>query len=1109
MPPLKTIIVGATLIAGASCVFASPTSFTHVDLASPSGTQLRVEALDPHILRLWQVKPGAKFERPVSLAMETAPTTRVPLRVSDDAGPVLIQSGALSLQIDRATLAFEISPPPKNGPLLPPTTISFAQNGPGWSLARRLGAGERLLALGQDNHNNGRLDRRGVIRELWAGQQINSGNVTAEYPVPLLICLGDDGRAFGLFFDNVHKLRFDLGATNKNELRLDAAGGDADLYFIDGPRIADVIERYTRLTGRPALPPLWALGYWQSKCTYYDWKALDGAYNQLDSRGFPVDVMVIDFDWPEFMTNYRWAKRWYPEGRTPADKIKDYRQKGVRIVNSQSGPAVKEDSPTFATGWAAGIFATDGKGNPVECCHYSGKLLDFTHPKNNDWLWPQLRKINEDGVAGWWLDLTEPEGEPPQTHYYGGARPAEIHNQYSLLCTRSFEGVQLSVHPDQRPFILNRCAPAGAQRYHQAVWTGDVYSDYPTYRAHPPEMLNSGLSGLIYWTSDSGGFMEGYYKKDQMGAHARLYERWMQLSVFSPVTRAHKAGGVAEPYQFGPAVEQSCLHYLKLRYRLLPYIYTHAWEASRNGLPIVRPLALEFQDDPRSVATPGDQYLFGRNLLVAPALFEGQTNRKVYFPPGKWTDWDNGYEFIGGRDYVVAAPQNRIPLFVRAGAIIPLAPEMKNTGEKPWDPLTLEIYPSGKSSFTLYRDDGVSFGYRLDEFTTTVFTCEETPKSVRLSIAESNKRFTPARYEARFHLASTPTKVTDAAGTELSHIWNAETRLLTLTLASGTGTTHGIFVALDGVPLPPRPAPALVLEVIDPKTESAGSAGKPVPHFYPAPTLPNRIKAINYNKGGEGVAFHSIRPLPQKPNYRADDFSIVEGNDAGGSFVLGGLRPSEWVRYLIDCGNGGWYDLTVRVASSTSSGRFRLLALDQTLATVNVPATGGDDAWQDVRIPGVYINPGELDLMLFVDAPGFRLNTLEFTRAENPPRVYPATQALRGAFTEVLADGGSAGKGAVKNLGRKGSQLTWGVVAPATGTYTLRLHYHNDTGLTLPYQLLIGEAAPQPFTLAPTNGWTTSDLKVNLTAGANRLTIAGQVEKYDCVTLENIELVAP
>ena len=1085
---------------------------------SPAGSRLRVEAPDAHIVRVW-LKPAGEFTRQPSLALEAAPATRIPLTIAENDGTVTAGTGALMVRIDRQTLRFEVAAA-DGTPLMADVRVAMTTPGAAWTLIHILDAGEKLFGLGQDNQNNGRLNRRGVIRELWAGQKINSGNVTAEYPVPFLLSTGRQGHAYGVFFDNVHRLRFDLAKTKADEVRCDAEGGEIDLYVIDGPGLADVIERYTSLTGRPSLPPLWALGYWQSKCTYYDWKPLDEAYQQLDARGFPVDVMVIDADWPEIVTDYVWAKRWFGPNYTPADKIGAYLKRGVKIVMSQSGLMVRQESLIFASGWAAGVFATDGQGHPVECGYYGGKLLDFTSPQINDWLWPQTRRLNELGTAGWWLDLTEPEGELPQTHYYGGG-PANIHNQFSLLCTRSFEGVQLAVHPDQRPFILTRTGSAGLQRHHAAVWTGDIYSDYATLRAHPPEMLNSGLSGFNWWTCDTGGFMEGYYKNDQFGAHARLYERWMQFSVFSPITRAHKAGGSPEPYQFGPVVEQSTRHYLQLRYRLLPYIYSYAWEASQHGLPLVRPLALEFPDDPQSVATLGDEYLFGRELLVAPVLFEGQTNRRVYFPPGNWIDWDYGCEYAGGREWVVAAPPNRIPVAVRAGAIIPLAPAMKNTGEKPWDPLTLEVFPCGRSSFTLYHDDGATFAYRQGEYTVTHLAAEATGDSVRLTIDESNKRFAPSVYRVRFHLGRTPisvrlagaaaqrTTAEEVAAGEWS--WNAEARVLTVALDARGATSHGINVFLDEHVLPVRLAPELQADAIDARGEAAGSMGRPMPHFFPPPALPARIKAINYDEGGEGVAFHSLRRPPDNKRYRPDDFGIADTNDAGGGYVLAGLRPGEWVRYTVDCRGGGYFDLTARVASGRDGGRIRCMALDQVVAIIDVPVTGGDNAFTDVTIPAVYLNPGELSLLLYVDAPGFALNSFEFRRSAQPPSIYPAALAARTGVIE-LADlnGGSAGRGVLRNLGRIGSSVTFGVVSARGGETILRFHYQGAAGKPLPYSLQVGDARETPLQIPSTGGeWKTFDVAVQLQPGANRVTLAGLVDGWDSIALDSLEVVTP
>lgn len=1113
MAPLRTASIAglaAAALASLGCAAEADPAAGQVTVCGPAGSRLRIEALDPHVVRLW-LKPSGDFSRPRSLAMEAAPSGRSALTRAEGPGGVSAGTGALTVTVSPGTLALGVRAGGGGPALLSDARVSAPAAGGPWTLTAALAPAERLFGLGQDNHNNGRLDRRGVVRDLWAGQQINSGNVTAQYPVPLLLSTGRDGHAYGIFFDNAHRLVFDLGATRPDQLRVDSDGGEVDFYVIDGPRLADVIERYTGLTGRPSLPPLWALGYWQSKCTYYDWNALDEAYGQLTARGFPVDVMVIDADWPEVVTDYVWAKRWTEtsHGLGPAGKIAGYAKKGVRIVVSQSGPMVQKASPTFAPGWAMGVFATDGKGNPVECGYYGGELLDFTSPRINDWLWPQTRRLNEQGVSGWWLDLDEPEGEPPQTRYCAGT-PAGIHNEYSLLCAMSFEGVQLAVHPGERPFILSRAGPAGFQRHHAAVWTGDIYSDYATYRAHPPEMLNSGLSGLAYWTCDTGGFLTGYYKDDQLGAHARLYERWMQFSAFSPITRAHKAGGAPEPYAFGPATEQGTRHYLQQRYRLLPYIYTHAWVASRTGLPIVRPMALEFPDDAASVAAPGDQYLFGSELLVAPVLFEGQSNRKVYFPPGTWVDWDYGYDYEGGREWVVAAPQNRIPVAVRAGAIIPMGPDMRNTAERPWDPLTLEVFPSGRSEFTLYSDDGRTFAYEKGAFTTTRFACDDSGGSVRLTIAESNKSFAPSEYRARLHLRRTPVAVA-LDGARLAAggwTWDPEARVLTVPLAAGRETGHALVVSLDGRALPARLAPVLTAVAIDAAGEAAGSGGRPTPHFFPAPSLPATIKASNYDNGGEGVAFHSTRPPAATRVYRDDDLGLAPTSDAGGGYVLDGLRAGEWVRYTVDCGNGGYFDLSVRASGAGGAGRLRIDALDQSVATIEVPPTGAADAFRDFRVPNVYLNPGEQSLLVYAESPGFALNTLGLAPAARAPSTYPAALAFRRGVAELTGRGEAARPfGYVKNLGRAGSSLTFGVDGGAGGPRTVRMLYSSGQPGPVALALRVGDRPEARLSAPPTAGkWSPLDVPVTLAAGSNRVVIEGREDGWSSVELDHVEI---
>jgi alpha-glucosidase len=1093
---------------------ALPPAPVPVIISGAGSARLRVEALNEQVVRIWY-KPDGDFSRLQSQALAEPPLARAPLALRENAGEVILSTGALTVRIDRATLQFDVATRGDNTPLLSRTRVTAKPDSTAWTLTHQLGNDERLFGLGEDNQNTGRLNRRGTLRDLWAGQKINSGNVTAQYPIPLLLSTGRNGHAYGVFYDNAQELRFDLAKSVPDEVRCDGPGGEIDLYVINGPRLAQVVERYAQLTGTPSLPPLWALGYWQSKCTFRDWPEIDETYQQLAQRGFPVDVMVIDADWPEIVNDYVWAKRWFGPGYTPASKIAEYARRGIRIVMSQSGPMIRRESPAFLAGWKAGVFATDGHGHPVETGYYGGELLDFTHPGLNAWLWPQARKLNEQGSSGWWLDLTEPEGEPPQATYHGG-NSANVHNEFSLLCTRSYEGVQLAVHPDQRPFVLTRCGPAGLQRFQAAVWTGDINSDYATLRSHPPEMLNSGLSGFTWWTCDTGGFLSGYYKDDQFGAHARLYERWMQFSVFSPITRTHKAG-IPQPYAFGPATEQGARHYLELRYRLLPYIYSYAYIASRTGLPLVRPLALEYPDDPGSVDAAGDEYLFGRELLVAPVLHEGVTNRSVYFPPGQWYDWDTGCEYTGGRTWVVAAPQNRIPVAVRAGAIIPMAPFMRNTAEKPWDPLTVEIYPSGRDAFTLYRDDGVSFAYRKGDSTTTKFTCDTRAQAIRFAIGESNKRYAPHVYALQFHLNQTPKAVTLGSITLTQATngvtpasgqwsWDASRRVLAVKIDNTAATTHTVDVALDGVALPVRPPPALTADPIDVNGEST-VALRPTPHFFPAPDLPVRLKAVNYDNGGEGIAFHVTPGNSTTGRYRADDIGCVACDDAGGGYALAGLRADEWARYSVNSGNGGYFDIAARIKGA---GQFHLIVDGQTIAVFDAAKADADAGWREVVASNVYLNPGETSLMLFVDREGFSLNGFDFRVSESPPRVYDAALAFRAGTTELRSlGGGFQGHGTLGGLGRLGSSVTFGLSGLPDGKATARLFYRNGLAKPVSLSFAIDASPAQPLALPPTKGdsWQPFDLPTPLTPGTHRLVLRGQEDGWDSVQLDHVEVV--
>jgi alpha-glucosidase (family GH31 glycosyl hydrolase) len=792
-----------------------------VVIDTSGAAKLRISFFTPALARV-QIFPTGIFDTNPSPAVAGVMPLLKDVKLVNQKDTLVIRSAGLSLHVDKAHLRVDAYDAADKNPL----TLESPDAGTTWDTAtgrisqsRMLDDAEHIYGLGQDNANRGTLDRRGTIREMWTGQQIRSGNVTANYPVPFYLSTGADGRGYGVFVDNVWHLRFDLGKTHQNQLTWTSPGGPLDYYIINGPSFKSVINQYTQLTGRPTMLPLYAFGYWQSRCFFNNFADIQHTVDRLKKDGLPLDVLVIDSNWSNPNGNgmdYKWNTG-YLNGRAPEDFIAGLHVGGAKVMLSTKGPMIRKDAEEYPDALSKGLLATDGQGHTLTTGYYGGDLMDFTHPGMEAWLATQLQPLSKQGIDCWWLDLIEPEGEPPQAVYYAG-KSADIHNTFPLLNYRTYFDYQRSIDPDGRPVILGRAASAGTQRYSGIVWTGDINSDWPTFQAHIPEAQNAGLSGLPYWANDSGGFLSGFLNHDRYGAHAELYQRWFEFTCFAPITRAHKAGP-SEPYEFGPEVEAAAKKYLHLRYQLLPYIYNVAHETATTGLPMLRPLILEFQNDPGS-ATAKTEFMFGHDLLVAPVIWAGATARQVYFPPGNWISYDEGFETPGGTTFGVAAPLDRIPLFVRAGTILPMAPDMMFTSEKPWDPITLQIWPEGDSIGSIYQDDDNTTAFVKGECTTTTFHCvEQAGKKVTFKIEPSNKKFGPKQWIVKFHLTSVPASVTldgkkifaapaDSTGTGWT--FDAASNLLTVNLP-GERAAHTLVVTLDGS-AHPRPAAPKVNE---------------------------------------------------------------------------------------------------------------------------------------------------------------------------------------------------------------------------------------------------------------------------------------------------------
>ena len=932
------------------------------------GGRLIITFISPETIRISvQFDERESFDK--SYAIEEIPYKKTDTRLEENEEHYTVASEGISVRIYKDTALIEYL---KGGKII--TAATELGRAEGMITCRHdMGEKEHFYGLGEDNDAYlGNMDRRGTTRDMVTGQRINIGHVTADIPVMFFMSSGENS-PYGIFVDTSYMGSFDMGNTRADEYSWQLRGGSLVYYLFSGESFADILSGYTDLTGKPSMPPLWALGYIQCKCSYWSWDEIDEIVDTLRDQRVPLDCIVFDYDWAEDFHNFKWNKRW--QGLSP-EKIKEYRKQGLHFMVSNSGPMIRKDSEVFESALEAGILARDKDGNTVTCGHYGGELMDFTNPDIKEWLRPKLNLLLDEGVESWWLDLTEPEGDPDGTQYHDGDK-VKVHNIFSLMNTRLYNRLTLEHEPDRRPFILTRTGTAGIQKYNVSIWSGDVYSDYKTFAAHIPEALNTTMSGIPMWTSDSGGFMSStsnsldnrnIYKNDA-ASHAALYERWLQFAAFCPITRVHHAGQ-SSPFVFGDMLTNGIAHYIRLRYRLLPYIYSYAHHTHLTGEPLMRALVFDYMDD-ENVFDIKDEFLFGREILVAPVTEERATGRDVYFPAGEWYDLDYGYRYEGGKSYTVFAPQNRIPVFVKGGAVIPMADQVYNTKALDRNKINLVIYPKGHGSFTLYADDGISYEFENGSFTETIIECDEEKDCTRINITNSSMLYAPREYCFEIHVNARPVavkygnRVLNCFGyknllkkTDSGWFYDEFNAVLHIRLKADTEKLDELVIA-HGAPVG-KPSDNDVSE------EVAGQ----LPFILPPASLPCQIRCVNYDRGGEGVAYHKTDDELYEL-YRKDNVEIELSDDTGAGQSVKDLKGTEWLEYTVNVGEAGKYRIWLRV-----QGEGIVCADFDEMTSTEITAID-EKRWNTVDLGTVSLSEGVQVMRILVHSGCLRLNWIE------------------------------------------------------------------------------------------------------------------------------------
>ncbi len=559
------------------------------------------------------------------------------------------------------------------------------------------GAGERVLGM---NH-------RGYDLELYnkAHYGYETHSELMNYTLPMYI----SSKKYAVLFDNASKGHLDLDSKKTNTVKYETVSGTMNYMVFSGADWFDLTSQITNITGKQPLPPLWAFGNFSSRFGYHSQKQVLSTVDKFFKDGIPVEATIVDIYWfgkdiKGSMGNLDWYHDSFPD---PTSMINQLNKEGVKTI-LVTEPFILTTSDRWQEAVDNKVLCTDKDGNPFTYDFYFGHtgLIDIFKPGAREWFWNIYKGLTQQGIGGWWGDLGEPEVHPAALQHVNGSAD-EVHNAYGHEWTRMiYEGYKKDFS-NQRPFILMRSGYAGSQRYGIIPWTGDVSQTWGGLVPQPELSMQMNMQGIAYVHSDLGGFAVMNKTIDN-----ELYIRWLQYGVFQPIYRPHAQEQIpSEPVFQNDTVIAHVKKAIELRYKLLPYIYTMAFDNNQTGKPLMYPL---FYIEPKNkkLLTYEDAYMWGDAFLVSPIKAPGVTQQKVYLPAGNgWTDFYSDKRYDGGQEITTDVTIDHIPVFVKGGSFLPMLKEAKQTKDYSLANFDMNYYPDKKvfsSSYSLYNDDGVT-----------------------------------------------------------------------------------------------------------------------------------------------------------------------------------------------------------------------------------------------------------------------------------------------------------------------------------------------------------------------------------------------------------------